>query len=237
LAIHLVMNKFFPFFGDRLVINLDKEKDRLESFYSRLNSFGILNVKRFPAVFHKSGLKGCGFSHLNIIKEAKKRALPSVFVFEDDAEFIDFDEEILNKVALYLKNNPWEIVRLSYTYRQNNPEQMKEIGGGLIVPRQSNLIEFKKHPHLVWLTNFAAVGYHCSTFDTIINSFHPETCEGIDAWMPTHFNSLCVTPQMVIQDEPKKIVTLPSGKRIPKREMHLNQRNLLRQTYESMLPK
>mgnify|MGYP003642989778 CR=1 FL=1 len=226
----MTANTFFSFFSDRFVINLDTDKDRLKSFYNRLNHYGISNVSRFPAVAHKEGVKGCGFSVLNIIKEAKRRELDSVFVFEDDAEFIDFDAEILDQVAIYLKVNKWELVRLSYTYRKDS-KKLKEVPDLIISRQHNNLVEFKKHPHLGILSNFAAIGYHSSTFDRIINSFKPETCSNIDMWMPTNFDSLCVTPQMVIQDEPDKPVTLPSGEKLFKRDMHLLQRKRLHETF------
>ena len=210
-------NTFFSFFGDRFVINVDSEKKRLQSFYETMNAYDILNVSRFPAVSHAIGVKGCGFSHLNIIKEAKKRGLDSVFVFEDDLEFVDFDATILNSIIPYLINNPWDFLRMSYTYHGElqHLEQGRE--RGLICRRHSSLVEFKKeHSRSHSLCNQVASAYHSSIFDKIINEFDPETCPTNDLWLPANLNSLCITPQMAIQN-------IPSGKR----EFHLNKKQMI----------
>jgi len=208
-------NTFFSFFGDRFVINVDSEEKRLQSFYETMNAYDILNVNRFPAVSHDIGVKGCGFSHLNIIKEAKKRGLDSVFVFEDDVEFVDFDASILNSIIPYLTNNQWDFLRMSYTYHGElqHLEEGRELG--LMCRRHPSLVEFKKELDRS-LCNQAASAYHSSIFDKIINEFDPETCPTNDLWLPGNLNSLCVTPQMAIQNTPPW-----------KREFHLNKKQMV----------
>ena len=206
---------FFSFFGDRFVINLDNQEKRLQSFYEMMNAYGILDVKRFPAVSHTKGHKGCGFSHLNIIKESKKRGLDSVFVFEDDVEFIDFDAPALNSIIPYLTTNQWGFLRISYTYQGNLQQLEKGRERGHIRRLHSNLVEFKKQlPQR--LCNQAASAYHSSVFDKIINEFDPERCPTNDVWLSANLDSLCVTPQIAIQNTPPH-----------KRERHLSKKNMV----------
>ena len=208
-------NTFFSFFGDRFVINLDSEKKRLQSFYETMNAYDILNVNRFPAVSHAIGVKGCGLSHLNIIKEAKKKGLDSVFVFEDDLEFVDFDASILNSIIPYLTNNQWGFLRMSYTYHGELQHLEKARELGRVCRRHPNLVEFKKDPRHS-LCNQAASAYHSSVFDKIINEFDPETCSTNDIWLSAKLNSLCISPQMAIQN-------MPPGKR----KFHLNKKQMV----------
>lgn len=219
-------NPFFSFFGDRFVINLDSEKKRLHSFYQTMNAYGILNVTRVPAVPHWQGLTGCAHSHLNIIKEAQRRGLDSVFVFEDDVEFIDLDIAALNSIILYLRNNPWDFLRMSYTYHGSSQHLEEGRDLGLVSRRHPSLVELKKElgaraqseSHNIGsgqLCNQAASAYNSTVFDKVIKEFDPETCPPNDVWLPRNLDSLCITPQMAIQGEPP-----------PKRESHLTKKEM-----------
>lgn len=69
-------------------INLDHRKDRKKKVENQLNIFNIQGVERIPAVI-KGQYAGCGESHKNIVKEAKKRNAKSIIVFEDDFYIMD----------------------------------------------------------------------------------------------------------------------------------------------------
>ena len=68
-------------------INLDHRTDRRAEIEGELSRFD-LKFERFPAIAHKIGGVGCGTSHLEVIKLAKKRGYKNVVIFEDDIEFI-----------------------------------------------------------------------------------------------------------------------------------------------------
>ena len=92
------------------VINLDSRKDRMLKMTKLLNELGIDNWERFPAIkpnfnsiepreyrdYHKiqklnkkyvKGSIGCKYSHLAILKLAKKRNYKNVLILEDDVIF------------------------------------------------------------------------------------------------------------------------------------------------------
>ena len=69
-------------------INLDTREDRKQKVEEQLNKYNIKGVERMPAVI-KGQYAGCGESHKNIIKEAIKRNMKSVLVFEDDFYIMD----------------------------------------------------------------------------------------------------------------------------------------------------
>jgi GR25 family glycosyltransferase involved in LPS biosynthesis len=93
------------------VINLDKDKDRLQRVDAQLRSNGI-TYERYPAVlgvtvgthpalsqfcnrFCTDAMKGCALSHTNIWKEMIAEGHRAVLILEDDAQFThDFDTEL-----------------------------------------------------------------------------------------------------------------------------------------------
>ena len=87
---------------DRIVvINLDSRPDRLESFDAQAKMHGI-EYTRFPAVTTDSTKRGartkaCRESHRKVIKSALDEEVKRLFVFEDDAQFVeDFNERLEN---------------------------------------------------------------------------------------------------------------------------------------------
>lgn len=95
-------------------INLDHRTDRRAEIEGELNRFD-LKFERFSAISHKIGGVGCGTSHLEVIKLAKKRGYKNVVIFEDDIEFIvdkqTFDE---NMQQLFDSGRNFDVCFMAY---------------------------------------------------------------------------------------------------------------------------
>jgi glycosyl transferase family 25 len=87
------LNEFFP---HQVCINLDKRPDRWQRIRTRFVENGMDRVVRFAALDGAEldipftwqsfpGAYGCLQSHLAVVEEARKKAQPSVLIFEDDA--------------------------------------------------------------------------------------------------------------------------------------------------------
>lgn len=127
--------KEFNFFGNIFFINLDSRDDKKERVEKHFFELGI-KAERFPAVCtHKryygknfySGFKnpslkryvnsqlGCRISHLNVIKEAKRRGLDNVLIFEDDIYFRNKRypiDNILVESIKFMSENEWHLFYL-----------------------------------------------------------------------------------------------------------------------------
>jgi glycosyl transferase family 25 len=86
------LNEVFP---HQVCINLDKRPDRWERVQGRFVENRLDRVVRFPALDGANldipsswqsfpGAYGCLRSHLAVVEEARRKALPSVLIFEDD---------------------------------------------------------------------------------------------------------------------------------------------------------
>tara|TARA_Y100000389_G_C17418418_1_gene495137 strand:- start:613 stop:1386 length:774 start_codon:yes stop_codon:yes gene_type:complete len=93
-------------------INLDHRKDRKEETLKELKKIGITNPNRFNAIKHAKGLVGCGLSHLEVLKKAKKNNWDYVTIFEDDVKFLN-PEETLHKLNKIINSNiNWDVIIL-----------------------------------------------------------------------------------------------------------------------------
>ena len=91
-------------------INLRDRPDRDILCKDQLRQIGITEPKRFNAFKTKSGIIGCGMSHLSVIQDAKNNNFPYILVCEDDVVFKD-PELILQKIH-NLKDEPWDVLLL-----------------------------------------------------------------------------------------------------------------------------
>ena len=70
-------------------INLDKRTDRREEIENELKKME-LTAERYSAISTpESGIVGCGYSHLNVLKMAREQNVKNVLILEDDFEFIN----------------------------------------------------------------------------------------------------------------------------------------------------
>jgi glycosyl transferase family 25 len=73
-----------------------------------------LKYKRYNAIKNEKGYLGCSLSHLNILKEAKKRNLKNVLIFEDDFKFIISKSKFWEKMNNFFnKNIDYDVLLIS----------------------------------------------------------------------------------------------------------------------------
>jgi hypothetical protein len=100
-------------------INLDYREDRRKKFEKECAKMK-LHVERFPGITGElTPSHGCTRSHIEVLKIARARGLPSVLIFEDDFQFLvsreDFEEVMQNLPEDY------DVVMLSYNLFKSNP--------------------------------------------------------------------------------------------------------------------
>lgn len=108
--------KFNDYFPNPIVINLDRRTDRLEQFDKQAKSLGI-NYERLQAIESVDARLGCKLSHMAAISKYDSEV---IFVFEDDAVFVDdFEkkfEEAMNSVP-----RDWHMLYLGAHLLQKQP--------------------------------------------------------------------------------------------------------------------
>jgi glycosyl transferase family 25 len=93
----------------------------------KFDQHGIHSVRRFSALdgdkmklpanwVHTPGAYGCLFSHLQVVREARRLGVPSVLIFEDD---VVFDDQLEKKFSLYLDQLPpdWDMLFFGALHR------------------------------------------------------------------------------------------------------------------------
>lgn len=102
-------------------INLDKRADRCKDFTEEITRMGIQS-ERFPAIEHTTGIVGCGYSHLSVLKMAKTRGYKSVLIFEDDFEFIVDKPQLINIVQNIQTEIPnYDVLMMGYALLKATP--------------------------------------------------------------------------------------------------------------------
>ena len=125
----------FDFFEEIYVINLDTRTDRWEHAQKEFEKVGILDrVKRYSAIKHQDGRIGLILSNLDIIKDAKKRNLKNVLIFEDDFEFlVDNPLEVLQTSLDRAKDIKWHLFYLG----ANTHQKLIKIAPNLILLKKA----------------------------------------------------------------------------------------------------
>lgn len=163
-----MFNKIF----DRVVvINLDSRPDRMESFDAQASRLGI-KYERFAAV--EAALPklppvwACKQSHLSVIEQALRDGIKRLFVFEDDALFVeDFNErfeklynelsddwDMLYLGAWHIVSQPYKegIVKMVESYSAHaygiNDHYMQEAYSQAYLPKPIDIALATKHPHI-----------------------------------------------------------------------------------------
>ena len=112
------------FIDNIYVINMDKDTDRLNNIYKECNKNNIkferftgidaskLSIKeknkyvtQFCQNFCTNSMIGCGISHIKIYEDVIKNNYNNVLILEDDVNFINNFNKILNKVLEELPKN------------------------------------------------------------------------------------------------------------------------------------
>lgn len=116
------MNDLNQLFPHKVCINLDRRPDRWARMRAEFARHGVRAVRRFPAADGlelpappgwegTAGAYGCLRSHLEVVKEARARRLPSVLIFEDD---LVFAPRLGEDFRAYFRQVPddWEMLHL-----------------------------------------------------------------------------------------------------------------------------
>jgi len=111
------INEAFP---HKVCINLNRRPERWEQMKLKFERHGIGPVSRFPALDgdeleipshwrHTTGAYGCLRSHVEVVREARRLGLSSVFIFEDD---VVFDEHLQEKFRASIQQLPpdWDML-------------------------------------------------------------------------------------------------------------------------------
>jgi hypothetical protein len=101
-------------------INLDKRDDRKKEIENELTKYE-LKGERYPAIYTPhSGIVGCGYSHLNVLKIAKERGYKNVLILEDDFEFVVSKKELEESLATFFEEIPtYDVCMLSYIVQKS----------------------------------------------------------------------------------------------------------------------
>jgi glycosyl transferase family 25 len=94
-------------------INLDKRTDRRAEIESELLLYGLCG-ERFQAFEHSNGIVGCGKSHLQVLKNAKKEEFKNVLILEDDFTFLVPKDEFETLITNFFDCNiPYDVCMLT----------------------------------------------------------------------------------------------------------------------------
>lgn len=92
-------------------INLDHRTDRNDKTISELKKIGITDPNRFSAIKdeHHGGI-GCGLSHINVLKNAKRNNWDYVIIMEDDIIFHDPKETVQKINNIFNSDVEWDVL-------------------------------------------------------------------------------------------------------------------------------
>ena len=120
------VNEVFP---HKACINLDRDLDSWGRLQAALTRHDIRGVRRVSAVDgsrlelpatwrHSAGAYGCLLSHLQVVRDARKRGLPSLLILEDD---VVFDPSFSEKFPVFVRGLPadWDMVFLGALHRED----------------------------------------------------------------------------------------------------------------------
>ena len=126
------VNEVFP---HKACINLDRDLDSWGRLQADLTRHDIRGVRRVSAVDgsqldlpatwrHSAGAYGCLLSHLQLIRDARQRGLPSLLILEDD---VLFDPSFSEKFPVFVRGLPadWDMVFLGALHRED-PDPVAE---------------------------------------------------------------------------------------------------------------
>ena len=127
---NLIESYNINYFDKFLIINLEKDKKRLQDTIKTLMKIGVDSNKivRVGAVYERwNGHLGCGKSHILALEYAIKNNLNNVVILEDDFEFIE-KENVNNLINLFIQNfNNWDVLDFSPMNKTVNSTNIPEI--------------------------------------------------------------------------------------------------------------
>ena len=136
------VNDVFP---HKACINLDRDLGSWGRLQAALIRHDIRGVRRVSAVDgsrlelpatwrHSAGAYGCLLSHLQVVRDARKRGLPSLLILEDD---VVFDPSFSEKFPVFIRGLPadWDMVFLGALQREDP------------VPVAENVVRIRSEEH------------------------------------------------------------------------------------------
>lgn len=121
---------------DKIIyINLNKRTDRREEIESELNQYGLMDKsERYEAIYTPhSGIVGCGYSHLNVLKIAKERNLKNILILEDDFMFVVSKEEMEESLTAFFETTPtYDVCMISHIVQKGEEIPNNSIIGKVI---------------------------------------------------------------------------------------------------------
>ena len=202
----------FDFFDGIYCINPDRNKSRWVKIQERFKKLGIENrAERFDAT--KNDLKYFGrkfktgekerhyataLSHLEIIKTAKQKNLDNVLIFEDDAEFLEFNPEHLKSAIRSLKGLDWKLFFLGYNIKRNDKTKIVKVSENLfhIPPDFCKGAIASLHAYCI---NKSAYDFILENYKVPTKPGDPETKGRIDAWFPNKLGGHVMFPLLSVQ--------------------------------------
>ena len=166
-----------------MVINLDSRPDRMEAFDEQAKKYALEYI-RFPAVpANPPSLPptwACKESHKSVIKQAVEDNVKRLFVFEDDALFVENFNEKLGELYKELPED-WDMFYLGAWHLEY--EKYKE---GLVKMKDS----YSAHAYGInehYLDDAFSAVYKPKPIDIALSSKHP------------HIKAYCAKPALVGQ--------------------------------------
>lgn len=169
---------------DRIVlINLDRRTDRLEEFDVQAKALGI-QYERFSALnAEELGVRpitACSMSHTAVLEKAIEDGVQRLFVFEDDASFVDDFWEKFEKVWSQVPED-WDVF-----YGGLWLHSYKDFADGLVKPIDS----YSSHAYGINTKAMKGV------YQTISRNWHVD----LDlSHLHTRLNAYCAKPGLVYQ--------------------------------------
>jgi len=103
----------FDYFDKIYCINLESRADRWEASCEEFEKVGLLDrVERFEGIPRREGIIGCTLSHVRLIERAKNKGFKNIFIFEDDIQFINYDDSIIKDAIKDLRQRKWGLFYL-----------------------------------------------------------------------------------------------------------------------------
>lgn len=162
----------FDFFDAVYCINRDADAARWQTMQQRFARLGIRRrVQRFAAVDTPWNHHiGCALSHRAIVADARERGLRNVFVFEDDAMFLEQTLPRLDENLDDLAGTAWDVFHL----------------GGCKWGREYPKVEgCRRLERASLLTCTHAVAYNHTVFDRLLREI-PADIPSMQAWVAQH---------------------------------------------------
>ena len=181
------------------IINLDDRSDRLDKIIKKFAYYNF-PLNRIPAIKDSVGWKGCGLSHMSIIKMAKEKSLPSVLIIEDDCQPTEYFDN-WHAIQDWLEKNrtKWDIFSGGNSYYGFHPDEKNDI---------QSICKLKKDTRLYYtkLTATHFIYINSSCYDTMLEweeymRTHSQEWIPVDFWPDKkELTIITCSPFIALQD-------------------------------------